>query len=315
MCFVADSLEGEFKGKTILDDDLSYHNLGVAQGGMVDTPDGDWYAFMFHDRGALGRAPVVMPMHFEDDFPVLGINGKVPVEVSIPSTRPGYTYAPLYGGDDFDYKPDETGKVNLKLFWQFNHIPANELWSVTERPRTFRLRSGKLCVNLTQSLNTLTQRTMGPESAGIVTVDGSGLKDGDIAGLCALQGCYGFIALTRENGRFYLAMMAHPAKDARISAPKVNTEPPVEFARIPVESPVVTLKVRTVFDDHKDEASFYYQDGTEWKQLGIDHKLHFKLDHFCGCRFGMFLYSTKEIGGSADFMNFKYVCEPTCTTL
>ena len=33
----------------------------VAQGGMVDTPWGDWYLFMFHDRGALGRLPMIMP--------------------------------------------------------------------------------------------------------------------------------------------------------------------------------------------------------------------------------------------------------------
>ena len=61
-CFIADSLDGEFRGRCILDDDLGYHDQGVAQGGMVDTPDGQWYAFMFQDRGALGRTPVLMPM-------------------------------------------------------------------------------------------------------------------------------------------------------------------------------------------------------------------------------------------------------------
>ena len=54
-CFWSDSLEGEFIGADILDDDLNYHNQGVAQGGIVETPDGKWYGVLFQDRGAVGR--------------------------------------------------------------------------------------------------------------------------------------------------------------------------------------------------------------------------------------------------------------------
>lgn len=307
VCFVADSLEGEFRGGCVLDDDLSYHNLGVAQGGMVDTPDGRWYAFLFQDRGALGRAPVLVPMHFENNFPVLGENGRVPAVVSVPAVHADISCAPLYGSDDFDYHPDADGRVKLKLFWQFNHIPDNRLWSVTERPHALRLHTGSLCVNPAQARNTLTQRTMGPESSASVTVDGSRMKDGDVAGISAFQGCYGCLALIRENGRFYLSMTAHPARDGGIGAQKDDAAPPVEYERIPAASPQVTLKVKTVFEDHRDEAAFFYRDGNEWKPIGIVHRLYFKLDHFCGCRFALFLYATHTIGGSADFMNFQYL--------
>ena len=47
---------GEFIGGCVIDDDCGYHGLGVAQGGMIDTPNGDWYAFMFV-IDVLGRAP------------------------------------------------------------------------------------------------------------------------------------------------------------------------------------------------------------------------------------------------------------------
>ena len=46
-CFVADSLTGEFTGKDVLADDMGYLNQGVAQGGIIDTPDGKWYAVLF----------------------------------------------------------------------------------------------------------------------------------------------------------------------------------------------------------------------------------------------------------------------------
>ena len=61
-CFVSDSLEGEFTGGDVLNDDMGYCNQGVAQGGIVDTPDGKWYAVLFQDRGAVGRIPVLVPI-------------------------------------------------------------------------------------------------------------------------------------------------------------------------------------------------------------------------------------------------------------
>ncbi len=306
-CFIADSLEGEFKGKCIIDDDMGYHNLGVAQGGMVDTPWGDWYLFMFHDRGALGRSPMVMSMHFDEDgYPVIGENGKVPAKVSIPSTRPDYVYCPLNGDDDFLYQPDAHGRVHLKPFWQFNHNPVDSLWSVIKNPGALRITSGELCNSPVLAHNVLTQRSFGPESAAWVTLDGSGLKDGDYAGISAWIGCYGAIALTREEGKYYLVMMAKPAMDETLHADRDILDPPVEYERILVDTSSITLKVHLDFQDKKDEADFAYEDNGVWKKIGICQKLYFKLDHFTGCRFGLFMYATRQSGGHVDFMKFRY---------
>lgn len=306
-CFIADSLDGEFKGKCIIDDDMGYHRLGVAQGGMVDTPEGDWYLFMFQDRGALGRAPMLMPMHFDEEgFPVIETDGKVPETVSVPSTRPGYVYEPLNGDDDFAYVPDAEGKVHLKQFWQFNHNPVNTLWSVTERPGAYRMYSGKICDSLVYGYNTLTQRTFGPESAAWVTVDGSGLKDGDYAGISAFIGCYAAAALTKEDGRFYLVMLGKPAQNDTVFGDSDFLDPAVEYERTTIDSDCVTLKVHTDFTDKLDEAACYYLADGEWKPLGIRQKQYFKMDHFTGCRFGLFLFSTKQTGGRADFLKFRY---------
>lgn len=307
VCFVSDSLMGEFKGKCIIDDDMGFHNLGVAQGGMVDTPEGNWYAFMFHDRGALGRAPMIMPMHFDKDgFPVVGEEGKVPLWVSSYGTTSDYNYEPLNGDDDFRYHPDAEGKIHLKPFWQFNHNPVDELWSVTERPGAFRLYSGKICSSIVYAYNTLTQRSFGPESAAWVTVDGSELKDGDYAGISAFIGCYGAIALTREENQYYLVMFGKPAQNETVFGDSDFLNPAEEYARIAVDSSCVQLKVHTDFTDKKDEAEFFYKENNEWKPLGIRQKQYFKMDHFTGCRFGLFLFSKKQLGGCADFMEFRY---------
>ena len=186
-CFSSDSLEGEFVGKEVLDDDMGFRNQGVAQGGIVDTPDGKWYAVLFQDRGAVGRVPILVPVHWKDNFPVFGVQGKVPKQIETESLRPGYHYAPISASDNFGCEKDATGQVRLHHCWQWNHTPDDSLWSVTERPGHYRIRTGKICMDLCSAVNTLTQRMMLPACEASVTVDGSGLKDGDYAGLCVLQ--------------------------------------------------------------------------------------------------------------------------------
>lgn len=307
VCFMADSLTEEFKGKCIIDDDMGYHNLGVAQGGMVDTREGDWYAFMFHDRGALGRAPMLMPMYFaEDGFPVLGDNGIVPNRVTVPVTKAEHVYYPLNGEDDFIYQPDENGRIHLKRWWQFNHNPEDKFWSVTERIGAYRLYSAKLCKTIMEAYNTLTQRMTGPDCAAQVTVDCSQMKDGDFAGLSAFQGCYGFIGVTKESEKYYLVMIGKPAKNETVYGDFEYSEPGVEYQKILLETPVVQLRVEADFEYKKDEAEFFYKKNHEWCKLGVKHKLYFKMDHFTGCRFGLSYYSTMQIGGIVDFLDFRY---------
>jgi hypothetical protein len=60
------------------------------------------------------------------------------------------------------------------------------------------------------------------------------------------------------------------------------------------------------FDQMLDEAKFTYLDDSGWQQIGITQKLYFDLDHFVGCRFGLFIYATEKTGGEACFSHFIY---------
>ncbi len=300
-CFMSDCIDGEFVGKDVLSDDLNYCNQGVAQGGIVDTPDGTWYGILFQDRGAVGRIPVLLPIKWENDFPVFGDNGKVPEAISVHSTRPDYVYKPLYASDDFCYRPDSEGKIYLKEVWEFNHEPSPDLWSISDKDSEFRIQSGCICKGIEEAVNTLTQRTLFSKCAAEVTVNGMNLSVGDYAGISAFQGCYGFVALKKEADGMYLVMVGKPNDDA------CNTE--IEYEKVRLSLDTVRLKVSLNFADMKDEANFYYQSETGWKKIGITHKLYFKLDHFCGCRFGLFMYSTSTPGGMAGFRDFCYLSQ------
>lgn len=289
--------------------DLDGIKSGVAQGGIVDTPEGDWYSIMFQDHGAVGRIPVLVPVRWGNDFPVFG-NGIAPKELVVNTNKADYEYEPLWCNDDFTYVPDATGKVSLKKPWQWNHVPDNGNWSVTEKPGTLRICSGKLSVNLVQAVNTLTQRTIGPKCAAEVTLCGAQLKDGDYAGLCTLQGDYGFIGLTRENGSLYLVMAEKAPADRPAGMGSADPEPARIVAKHLIMGDTVTLRAECDFTELTDRADFFVktEDGT-WSKAGDSHKLYFRLDHFVGCRFGLFLFSTKAIGGTAEFSSFRYLTE------
>lgn len=303
-CFVSNSLDEDFIGTEVFDDDMGYKNSGIAQGGIVDTPDGNWYAMLFQDRGAIGRVPVIVPMHFEEGFPVF--DKEATKYIKIDSTRPGYEYKPMIGDDNFYYEADCNGKVHLKEFWQWNHNPDEKLWSVTEKSGVYRIKTGKISKNLNFAVNTLTQRAMGPQCEAIVTLDGSYLKNGDYAGICFLISTYGLIAMTKEEDKCYLVMLARESNDKSIFGNLVDGEPGAEYERVLLGRNKVTFKAKGNFIDGRDECEFYYLNGTEWKKIGVTHNMIWKMDQFVGCRLGLFLFSTKEFGGYADFSEFKY---------
>lgn len=308
-CFCADSLLGEFTGGDVLSSDLDERHSGVAQGGIVDTPDGDWYAVLFQDHGAVGRIPVLVPVTWQNDFPVFGENGRAPKEVTVKTERESYAYEPLWCSDDFRYTPDDSGKVRLKKPWQWNHTPDNALWSVTEKPGTLRIHSGKLSANVCQAVNTLTQRTVGEHCAAEVTLDGSGLREGDYAGICALQGNYGFIALTKEAGEYRLVTVEKKETEKPAGMGSFDAEPGEVTAEAVIDGSKVTLRIECDFAPGKDTAEFFWKTPEGFEQLGGTKQLYFRLDHFVGCRFGLFLFSTKETGGVAEFSQFEFETE------
>ncbi len=79
-----------------------------------------------------------------------------------------------------------------------------------------------------------------------------------------------------------------------------------EWERIPLTQAKVTLRVEADFTEMKDVTRFYFEDQEVFKQVGNEHRVAFKMDHFCGCRFGLFCYSSETIGGTAAFSNFRY---------
>jgi beta-xylosidase len=275
----ADKITGPYEGRVALQDQ------GVAQGSLIDTPKGEWFAYLFQDHGAVGRIPYLVPVKWEDGWPVLGVNGKVPGTLNLPASKglmPG-----IVASDEFEREP---GKPALPLVWQWNHNPDNSLWSVKARPGFLRLTTGRVDTDFLQARNTLTQRTFGPESTATTSVDVSRLNDGDFAGLGLLQKNYGLLGVRAEaDGKFLVMVNAGAGQ-------------PNDVERVPLKQDKVFLKVECDFRNRADKARFFYStDGRLWTAIGDSLKMSYTIPHFMGYRFGLFNYATKTPGGHADF--------------
>lgn len=306
-CFVSDSIEGEFKGGVVLDDDRNYFGQGVAQGGIVESLSGKWYSVLFQDSGAVGRMPILVPIAFDENgFPVFGVNGKVPEKYEITGSRPYYSYEPLYTSDFFDnnIQTDDEKHPALKKQWEWNHVSDSDLWEKAG-DRAIKMRTGRIATNLPHAANTLTQRTMWPRCDAEVSIDGKDMQNGDVAGLCVLQGNYGYLALAKEAGVYYLIKVTKTVPENYRNGSS-DYLPGKEELRIRLNDSKVTVRLTADFDKMEDSMNFYYIKNDRFTKVGEPHKLVFKLDHFTGARFGIFMYSTQRLGGTAVFENFGY---------
>jgi len=298
VCYRADNIAGPYEKKVVLENAFDKHG-GVAQGTVIDTKDGNWYGFLFQDRGGIGRVPVLVPCRWEDGWPMLGDEkGNVPKVMEKPIQ--GYSETPLVISDEFN-------SPKLALNWQWNHNPDNSLWSLTEREGYMRLKTGKVVKNIFEARNTLTQRTEGAKCSGVVALDLTNMKDGDVTGFGVFANTVGLLSVTKKGKKKTLEMntskMLLSNPDQRIiSGAENESKEQVKFSE-----DVIYLRIDCDFSLYVDNAKFYYSfDKTDWKEIGEDFKMLYELTHFMGYRYAIFNYASKSAGGYVDIDFFEY---------
>jgi len=278
LAFRSKTIDGAYEGKVV------HSSKGVAQGSVLQDAAGKWWGYLFQDNGSVGRSTWLMPVTWTNDWPSFN-GGTSPTSISIDTKSADGTG--FVTNDDFD-------DANMKLEWQWNHNPDNTKWSLSARPGFYRITTGRVDPDVVSARNTLTQRSFGPKCSGRVSLDVSGLKDGDVAGLVALQGKYGYVGVKRSGTTNTIVMV------------NAVTTSPVEIATAPLTGTKVYLRIDMDFTNRTDKATFYYStDSTNWKALGNTLQMSYELTHFTGYRFGLFAYSAKAAGGTADFDWFR----------
>jgi xylan 1,4-beta-xylosidase len=255
----------------------------IHQGGIVDTPAGEWWGFSMMDANSVGRLTALSPVTWTDGWPYFGLPGNL-------GRTPRTWVKPNTGSSDSPHAPyrrsDDFSGQRLQPVWQWNHVPVDGKWSLSERPGFLRLHALP-APDLWQARNTLTQRAVGPRSTVTAILETRSLKPGDVAGLALFNRPYAWLGV--ENGAGGLVLTQFDEVTGKTS-------------RLPLNSPRVWL--RAACDFIKNKAGFRYStDGKTYAAIGEPHTMAYGLITFQGVRYSLFAYNTQAgaEGGSADF--------------
>ncbi len=261
--------------------------LNLHQGGIVDTPGGEWWAWSMMDYNSLGRLTCLSPVTWQDGWPYFGLPnnlGRTPRTWVKPSvSRPSEIATP------WPSRSDDFSGPALNPLWQWNHVPDPAKWSLTQRPGHLRLHTLP-APDFWHARNSLTQRAAGPMSTATAKLDGSGLTPGDVAGLALLGMPWRWIGLART------------AKGTEIRLFDYQTGKTVTEA---IGSTSVWL--RADCDFLAETAQFSWStDGETFHKMGERMIMIFQLKTFQGIRYALFAYNEDgRDGGHADFDTFE----------
>jgi xylan 1,4-beta-xylosidase len=311
MVAIADSIDGPWTVTTMVEGEslgipsgtpskaaAENRGLWLHQGGMVDTPSGEWWSVIMSDHGSAGRMVSLVPITWDNGFPLIGLPGnlrKAPNTWVKPNTGVKQNPTPAFvHADDF-----EGGKLNP--VWQWNHVPDDTKWSLTEKPGALRLHSLP-ALSFYNARNSLTQRPPAPESIMTVELDTSGMQPGDTAGLGLLSTPYAWIGVVKSAEGATLQRVNGTAGGGR----RGNPTPPSATATMGSANPPAHLWLRVHCNFDTDQAVLSWSaDGKSFTALGEPFTTTFQLTTFQGVRPALFHYNASErSGGYADFDHY-----------
>jgi xylan 1,4-beta-xylosidase len=258
------------------------HGLALHQGGIVLTPQGEWWGFSMMDFNSVGRLLGLSPITWKDGWPYFGLPGnltRTPRTWVKPKTAtPQPVRTPYRRSDDFSGR-------QLQPIWQWNHVPVDGKWSLSEQRGFLRLHALP-ATSFYDARNTLTQRAIGPMSTPTVLLDASKLKSGDTAGLGLLNLPYATVGVEKGAGGMEVVSYDQRRNQA---------------AR--VKMPGTRVWLRADCDFLTERARFSYSfDGVTFTPIGDEVVLVYQTFTFQGVRYGLFSYNkTGAEGGFADF--------------
>lgn len=276
------NIYGPYEKKVALEQGSTTIN-GPHQGAIVDTPDGQWAFFHFQHHDALGRVVHLQPMHWENGWPVIGVdldrNGiGEPVYVWQKPIESKTIFAPQTD-DDFS-------NPTLSLQWQFNHNPTDRAWSLSAHPGSLTLKA------LTSSTfklarNTLTQKVMGNVSEATVAMDFTEIADGQRCGLACMGKENKVLGIKMEKGQ----------KSLYIANDTTETNTTVLSGKL------VYLRV-SINMTNRQFQFFYSTDNIHFIPYGSPFFIPFGF--WKGARVALYCYNKTQEAGAVSFQWFRY---------
>lgn len=289
---------GPYERKVVLaqgDTDIN----GPHQGGWVDTPDGgeDWFIH-FQDVGAVGRIVHLNPVHWIEDWPVMGVDkdgdgcGDPVRTYKKPNVGKTYPKATPQESDEFN-------DINLGLQWQWHGNPE-PWWGYNNVEKgvlsLYSVPVSKNYKSLWDVPNLLLQKIPAPSFTATmkVTLTPDKRYDGERTGLVVMGLDYAVLALEKTAEGFRLS------ENECHKADKGKTE--VENASVMLPDSTAYLRVKMA----DGICNFSYSlDGKKFKSIGKPFTA--REGKWIGAKIGTFCTRPKVAndGGRADIDWFR----------
>ena len=277
------NIYGPYEKKVVLETGLTAIN-GPHQGALVDTPDDQWWFLHFQSVPAVGRVVHLQPAYWSDGWPVVGVdldrNG---------IGEPVYVWKkPSMASELLVLKPQSSDNFNsekLGLQWDWNHNPVDSAWSLSHEPGKLVL-DALYATGFLQAKNTLTQKVMGNSGEATVLLDGSRLREGQLAGLCLMAKDFALVGLVKkQNGLYMFSEVGGLCEEKRITATIVQLK--LSISAVPRQN------------------QFYFSvEGGEYKPIGANFQV--LSGNWKGPKIGLFSFNPSDNGGSVLFDDFIY---------
>lgn len=276
--FRAKNIQGPYEDKIVMEQGKSPTN-GPHQGAWVQAQDGsDWF-FHFQDKRAYGRIVHLQPMHWLNDWPVIG-DDKNNTGIGEPVVKHAKPVAGKFALKN-PATGDEFSSSKLGYQWQWNANWKADWYSLSTRKGQLRLLaiadgSYQQNQNLWDVPSLLLQKLPAENFVATTALDTSHLQAGDSAGLIMYGFDYQWLGVKASNNGQELVLI-------RCEKTEANCKEQI-LASIPLSQPQLSLRM-TVSTGGKTQFA-YSLDGKSFSPLGDSFTA--AMGRWVGAQMGLF---------------------------
>lgn len=296
------NIYGPYEEKIVMDKGSTNIN-GPHQGAWIDTKTGEDWFIHFQDKDAYGRVVHLQPMHWKNDWPVIGIDddgdGKGEPVVVYKKPNVGKRY-----NKENPVESDEFNTDTLGMQWQWNannKIQWSALIRGTNYLRLFAINQPKGTNNFSTTPNLLLQKFPAESFAAITKIkftEGAFDMANKKAGLIVYGEDYAYLSISKKDSNYVVSFKK--CTDILKGTPEILIEENI------VAASGIYFKVNVSSPDANCTFSFS-EDGFNYKIIGNTFKA--KAGKWIGAKVGLFCVADYEskAGGYADVDWFKIV--------
>jgi beta-xylosidase len=285
------NIYGPYEKKVVLAQGKTAIN-GPHQGGLVDTPTGEWWFVHFQDKGAYGRVVHLQPAVWKDGFPEIGVGGEPVMKFKKPNVGKSYPITTPQDADEF------TGNA-LGLQWQW-HANPDARWAFPFPEKgVLRMNAVQLpdgYKNLWDLPNLLLQKLPADRFSAVAKVGLDARFEGERFGLVIMGIDYSYLGLTNRGGKLYIAQLI--AKDLDKGTGESQGTPELLAAN--------DFYLQVIVDEGAMCSFGYSLDGRSFKRIGEPFKA--REGRWIGAKIGFFFTRPGKFNdaGSADIDWFRF---------